>query len=217
MSSLPLLIILGCFLPLYGIAIELPLPGIALQPPNSSEVSPHRFLYRDHHDGRIVAVVEARLQPSTSVGDVVRLELHISAHAPEVQPAVGWEQLTGSNRTTALDLERLKTGGLLTFGIADSTEGWRADTATYLRTLQWMPLLEHRQESDGSISAAVPTRRHYLTQLIATSGPLRTGEHEIAVLVAKTARLIIHYQHMPGITRILDIHDPLRPLYHKEP
>lgn len=216
MSSLPLLIILGTFFPLYGIAVDLPLAGISSQSPQSSDESPHRFLYRDHHDGRIVAAVEARLQPSTSAGDEVRLELRISARATEIQPAVGWEQLSGSNRTTALDLERLKTGGQLTFGIADSAGGWRADTATYLVTLGWTPLLEHRQESDGSISAAVPSRRHYLTELIATSGPLRAGEHEVAVLVAKAARLIVRYRHVPGTTRILDIHDPLPPFNPKE-
>lgn len=216
MSPTLFLIFLGSFLPLNGIAGELSPAEFTLKPLKASEVSPQRFLYRENHDGRIVAVVEARLQPSTSVGDEVRLELRISARATEIQPAVGWEQLTGSNRTTALDLERLRTGGLLTFGIADSAGGWRADTVTYLGTLGWMPLLEHRQESDGSISAAVPTRRHYLTDLMATSGPLRAGEHEIAVLVAGAARLIVRYRHVPGTTRILDIHDPLRPLNPKE-
>jgi hypothetical protein len=216
MSPIPLLIFLGSLLPLNGIAGELSPAEIALPPPNSSEVSPHRFLYRENHDGRVVAAVEARLQPGTSQGNGVRLELRISAHAAEIEPAVGWEQLPGSNRTTALDLERLKTSGLLTFGIADSAGKWHADTATYLGTLGWMPLLEHRQESDGSISAAVPTRRHYLTELIAISGPLRAGEHEIAVLVAGVARLIIRYRHVPGSAHIINIHDPLCPLNPKE-
>ena len=216
MSPTLLLIFLGSLLSLNGIAGELSPAEIALQPPTASEVTPHRFLYRENHDGRMVAAVEVRLQPGTSQGNEVRLELRISAHAAEIEPAVGWEQLPGSNRTTALDLERLKTSGRLTFGIADSAGKWHADKATYLGTLGWTPLLEHRQESDGSISAAVPTRRHYLTELIATSGPLRAGEYEIAVLVAGVARLIVRYRHLPGSTRIINIHDPLRPLNPEE-